>query len=86
MYLRYKAQIPKTDEEKRAWLTSNYNQYALSTIISELREEQQKQQQEESKDSADEPVLLNSIEDVLTEVARQRAEFEANQNKSEDGN
>jgi hypothetical protein len=85
LYLRYQAQIPKTDDEKRAWLTSNYNQYALSTIISELREEQQKQQQEESKDSADEPVLLNSIEDVLIEVARQRAEFEASKG-SEDGN
>ncbi|MBC8227999.1 replication initiation protein [bacterium] len=78
MYLRYKAQIPKTDEEKRAWLISNYNEYALSTIIEELREEQQKHQQEESKETADEPVLLNSIEDVLAEVARQRAEFEEN--------
>ena len=39
MYLKFKAEIPKTDEEKRAWLISNYSKYALSDIISELRQE-----------------------------------------------
>ena len=94
MYDDFEAQIPKTDEEKRGWLISSSNKYALSTIISELRQEQQKSQQvesrksgkigEESKDTANEQVLANSIEDVLGEVARQRAEFEVEQKESEE--
>lgn len=46
MYLRYQAQTPKTDEEKRAWLISHDSEYALSSIIEEIRKEQQSQQEE----------------------------------------
>jgi hypothetical protein len=79
MYLRYKAQAPKTEEEKRAWLISNSKECALSTIISELKAEQQKNQQEESKETDDGQPPFNSIGEVLGEVARQQAEFEAKQ-------
>jgi hypothetical protein len=86
MYLSYKAQIPKTDEEKRKWLISSSGKYALSTIISELTEEQQQSQQEEFKENADERFPCNSVEDVLGEVVRQMAEFEANHQQSENEN
>ncbi|MBC8233417.1 hypothetical protein H8E77_28040 [bacterium] len=91
MYLNYQAQVPTTDDQKRGWLISHYNQYALSSIISEFKEEQQQSLVEESgalshfkesTETADEPVLLNSIEDVLVEVARQQVDFEA-QSESE---
>jgi len=39
MYLRYQAQVPKTDEKKRGWLISHDSKYVLSSIISELRTE-----------------------------------------------
>jgi hypothetical protein len=78
MYLRYQSQIPKTLEEKRGWLISHYSKYALSAILSELKDEQQKSQKEASKEAADERLPLNSIEAVLGEVARQRAVFEVN--------
>jgi len=77
MYLDFSSKIPKTDEEKRGWLISNYSKYALSDIIAELRQEQQQSHEEESTETANEQVLFNSIEDVLAEVARQQAEFEA---------
>ena len=93
MYLNFQAQVPKTLEEKRGWLISNYSKYSLSAIISELKKEQQQSQQEETKETclraythrqaADERFPLNSIEQVLGEVARQMAEFEAKQNRSE---
>jgi uncharacterized protein YktA (UPF0223 family) len=51
MYLRFKADAPKTLEEKRAWLISHDSEYALSSIISELREELKKNQPEESKET-----------------------------------
>ena len=69
----------QTEDEKRAWSISNYSKYSLSDIISELRDEQQQSQPEASKEAADERFPLNSIEDVLGEVARQRSEFEAKQ-------
>ena len=75
MSLRYQAEIPQTDEDKRRWLIRNYNEYALSTIVEELREEQQSLK--EARETADEAVLLDSIEEVLVEVARQQADFEA---------
>jgi hypothetical protein len=81
MYLRFKAETPKTDEEKRGWLISHYSKYALSSIMSELQDELKKQK-EASKEAADERFPLNSIADVLGEVARQRAEFEAKQKRS----
>lgn len=37
MYLRFKAEAPKTEEEKRGWLISNKKEYALSSIIEELK-------------------------------------------------
>ena len=77
MYLRFQAERPKTDEEKRAWLISHDSKYALSAIISELKKEQQQSQPKASKEAADERFPLNSIADVLGEVARQQAEFEA---------
>jgi hypothetical protein len=83
MYLRYQSQIPTTLEAKRGWLISNYSKYALSSIISELREEQRKNQPQASKEAADERFPLNAIKDVLGEVARQRAEFEAKQSERE---
>jgi hypothetical protein len=52
MYLRYQAQAPKTDEEKRGWLISHDSKYALSAILSELNGEQQKSQKEASKAAA----------------------------------
>jgi hypothetical protein len=76
MYAKYQSQMPTTDAEKRAWLASNYSEYSLSAIIETLKEKQQRSLKEASE-KATEPVLLNSIEDVLVEVARQRAEFEA---------
>jgi len=76
MYLRYKAQAPKTEDQKRGWLISHYSKYALSAIISELREE--KQTKEESASTVSERFPLNSIEDLLAEVARQRDEEEHN--------
>jgi len=82
MYLRFKAEAPKTLEEKRAWLISNYSKYSLSSIVAELKEEQQKSHKEASKEAADERFPLNSIADVLGEVARQQAEFEAKQKRS----
>jgi hypothetical protein len=81
MYLRFKAEIPKTLEEKRGWLISNYREYALSDIISELRKEQPKSQQEE-KGAEDERFPLNSIGDVLAEAARQQTEFETKQKRT----
>jgi len=86
MYLRFKAEAPRTDEEKRGWLISNYKEYALSTIIEELRKEQKKSQPEESKEAAQERFPLNSIEAVLGEVVRQRAFFEATQKRSKPDN
>jgi len=90
IYLRYQAQIPKTLGEKRAWLISSSNKYALSAIISVARNEAIRKEQEEDqpyevkhKEPANEQVLFNSVEDVLGEVARQRAEFEAQRKKSE---
>ena len=78
MYLRFKAESPKTLEEKRAWLISYDSEYSLSSIISELREEQQKHHQEEAASTVSERFPLNSIEEVLTEVARQMDEEEHN--------
>ncbi|MFQ5729527.1 MAG: hypothetical protein ACE5GN_04115 [Waddliaceae bacterium] len=103
MYLDFSSQIPKTDEEKRAWLISNYSEYALSTIISELTQQEQQQSQqvehpdeigEEFKENVENPDIIgaderfpcNSVEDVLGEVVRQMAEFEANHQQSENGN
>jgi hypothetical protein len=83
MYLRYQSQIPKTDEEKRGWLISHHREYALSAIIEELKKEQQKSQKEGSTGTINERLPCNSIGDVLAEVARQKAEFEAKQNGSE---
>jgi hypothetical protein len=83
MYLRYQAQTPTTLEEKRAWLISHDSKYALSAIIAELKKEQQQSQPKASKEAADERFPLNSIGDVLAEVARQRAEFEAKQRRSD---
>ena len=60
MSLNYKAQIPKTLEEKRGWLMSNYKEYALSTIIAELREEQQKTPKECLVDLTPIPKVLSS--------------------------
>jgi hypothetical protein len=82
MSLNYKARIPKTLEEKRGWLISNYKEYALSTIIAELREEQQKTPKEDTENHS-ERFPLNSIEDVLGEVARQKAEFEVEQKRKD---
>jgi hypothetical protein len=82
MYLRFKAESPKTLEEKRAWLISHDSKYSLSSIISELKAEQQKSQTEASASTTNELQFpLNSIEDVLTEVARQQAFFEATQKR-----
>jgi len=81
MYLRFKAEAPKTDEEKRGWLISHYSKYALSSIISELREEQQKSHPDESKETTRGQPPFNSIEAVLGEVARQQAFFEATQKR-----
>jgi hypothetical protein len=80
MYLRYQSQIPKTDEEKRGWLISYHREYVLSAIIEELKKEQQKSQKEGSTGTINERLPCNSIGDVLAEVARQKAEFEAKQN------
>jgi len=89
MYLNFSSQIPKTDEEKRKWLISSSGKYALSDIIAELRpalqrsegKEQQQNQQEESAKPANERFPCNSVEEVLGEVARQMAEFEAQEEK-----
>ena len=100
MYLKFKAQVPKTDEEKRGWLISHYKEYALSSIIEELRKEQQQNFKPvnppkskggfplgkggTSSETDNEQAVFNSIEEVLVEVARQQAEFEANQKRNSD--
>ena len=93
MSLRYQAQAPKTLEEKRGWLISNYSQYSLSAIISELKEEQQQSHTEASREAAGERLPsglppegrrpLNSIAAVLGEVARQQAVFEEEQKRND---
>jgi len=79
----YKDNFPKTDSERRNWLVTNDNKYNLREITKELSE-QQEEKEEKLKETADERFPLNSIEDVLGEVARQRAEFEAEQKESEE--
>ena len=59
-------------------MITNDNQYNLREITSKLSE-QQEEKEEKLKETADDRFPLNSIEDVLGEVARQRAEFEAEQ-------
>lgn len=54
----------------------------LSIMFAAMLREQQKNQPEESKETK-ERFPLNSIGDVLGEVARQRAEFEAKQKRSD---
>ncbi|MHC4457764.1 MAG: hypothetical protein ACYS0I_11905 [Planctomycetota bacterium] len=79
----YKEKFPQTDEERRNWLITNDDRYNLKKITSELSE-QQEEKEEKLQETADERFPLNSIEDVLGEVARQRAEFEAEQKESEE--
>ena len=79
----YKENFPQTDEERRNWLITNDDRYNLKKITSELSE-QQEEKEEKLKGTADERFPLNSIEDVLGEVARQRAESEAEQKESEE--
>ena len=79
----YKDNFPQTDEERRNWLITNDNKYNLREITSELSE-QQEVKEEKLKETDKERFPLNSIEDVLGEVARQRAFFEAEQKESEE--
>jgi len=89
----YKEKFPQTDDERRNWLISNDDRCNLQKIISELSQQQEEKVEESThfrpleeklKETADERFPLNSIEDVLGEVARQRAEFEAEQKESEE--
>jgi hypothetical protein len=81
----YKENFPQTDEERRNWLITSDDRYNLKKITSELSEQPEEKVEESThfrpleeklKETADERFPLNSIEDVLGEVARQRAEFE----------
>jgi hypothetical protein len=67
MYAKYQSQVPKTDDEKRAWLASNYSEYSLNAIIETLKEKQKEKQ-------SSGPETLDSIEDVLSEIAKREAE------------
>jgi hypothetical protein len=78
----YKEKVPKTDSERRNWLIGNDNRYNLKKIISELSQQPKVKEERPYETTTYETYPLNSIEDVLVEVARQQAEFETKQKRS----